>query len=271
MSLKEFLNEEKQYRKEKRAEQKKQKKQSLTRGQKVYKFVSIIFVIAIIFGALSYSCRSIGGVGEWGQLNDLNSDVKQILNAVPNESDVLGDNVKIQDSDRQSFVDKLISVGVDYGGDSEQAPTGDFELTSREIGAYVKDFWDEMNNNQKFEILSYKIYFGGEKFYEQSILKFYLNKYFDNSDLPVMYVTSVSQVEVQSGNLNIISTSSIINTLSEQESREIFDALNKKTIVYSFETISNLNINGAINSLSLVTKTKMTLEDGKIKFVLNEK
>lgn len=271
MSLKDFLQEEKKYRKEQRAEQKKQKKQPLTRGQIVYKIVSIIFAIALVIGAFSYSCRALSGTSNWGQLGDLNSQVKQKLSSVPSEEEVLGDNVKIKESDRKSFVDKLLAVGIDYDGESKQAPTGDFELTSIDIGAYAVDFNKETGNNQKFEILSYKIYFGGEYFYEQSIAKFYLNKYFGNTDLPIMYVNSVSMIQIQSGSLKILSTTSTINNLNQVDSDQIMDALDKKTLVYSFESLANTTINGAINSLSLVTKTKMTLEDNKIKFVLSEK
>lgn len=271
MSLKDFLQEEKKYRKEQRAEQKKQKKQPLTRGQIVYKIVSIIFAIALIIGAFSYSCRAFGGTNDWGKLSDLNSQVKQKLSSVPSEEDVLGDNVKIKESDRKVFVDKLLAVGIDYDGDSTQTPTADFELTSMDIGAYAVDFNKETGNNQKFEILSYKIYFGGEYFYEQSIAKFYLNKYFGNTDLPIMYVNSVSMIQIQSGSLKILSTTSTINNLNQDDSDQIMYALDKKTLVYSFESLANTTINGAVNSLSLATKTKMTLEDNKIKFVLSEK
>ena len=68
MGLKEFFQEEKEARKQRKLEKKLNKKSPLTREQKFYKIAGIVVGIMVTFGALTYSCKSLAS-GDF-DLND---------------------------------------------------------------------------------------------------------------------------------------------------------------------------------------------------------
>lgn len=271
MSLKEFLHEERLNRKQMRLERKKNKKQPLTKSQKVHKVVSIIFVIAVIIGAFAFAFSGVGKY-DYSKINDLPQEIVDYINEPIDESLIFDGKIKLSSADLTNCKTTLNSVGLSFDDDesSNTTPTSDFELSSREIGALSQSLIYEISKSNKLEINYFEIFFDITKncIYETSIVKVNLRDYFSGSKLPQIYVVSTSVLEVHVNTLEAISFESYVNNFDKTISSQIFESLNKKSILTKFDELTNKSINSSINTFNALLNTKMALANDKICFGL---
>lgn len=270
MSLKEFLHEEKLERKRIRAELKQGKKQPRTTREKVYKIVSIIFVIAVVCGSLIFACNNMSGGYDWNTINGITEEVKGKLERNIDVNVLLGD-MAITNDDKLSCRAKFVDSGIDFDqidNKKKIVPNSNIELNSREACVLVKDILTDLDSSQNIEVLGIKIYNELHVMYQKSVIKVKLSDYITNANLPDIYLTSVSKCEIQDKQITALNYSTIINNLSIEESQEILQILNKNVITTNFKKLGNDNVNTALNIINTLMDTKLEIYSDIIKFVI---
>lgn len=270
MSLKEFLHEERLERKRIRAELKQGKKQPRTTREKVYKIVSIIFVIAVVCGSLIFACNNMSGGYDWNAITGITEEVKSKLERNVDVTALLGD-MAITNDDVLSCRAKFINSGVDFDkidGKEKVIPSDSIELNSREAGVLAKDILSDLDNSQKIEILGLKIYNELQIMYQKSVIKVKLSDYITNANLPDIYLTSISKCEIQDKQITALNYSTTINDLSLEESAEILEILNRNVITTNFQKLGNDNVNMSFNIVNALMDTKLEIYSDIIKFVI---
>lgn len=268
MSLKEFLSEEKQVRKQMRAERKQNKKHPKTKREKIYKIAGIICTIAIICGAFFYTCRNLSGGYDWDNISGITTEIKEKLEKDVNKAQLVGD-FEITSSDEENCKAKLLSVGIDYsqlGTQSTFQPSSSFSLNSGETGAIAKSILSEINNG-KYALVAFKLYSDTTYVYEVSVIKVNLSKYISSSKLPDIYISTTSKCEIQNKELTALNYVSTINNLSVDESEEILDLLNKNILVSNLKKIASDDVNSAINTLNMIFGTKLDVMSDTVSFL----
>lgn len=272
MSLRDFLREEKQERKRMRQENKKNKKQPKTKSEKVYKFVSVIFVLVLIIIFFSTTCKSFGSAGNsLKSLIGYTDEIKQNLNIATNETELFGDNPKINTQDYNQLKTTLSSVGIDIenlDSDNSIVPTSSFVLTDRELGALAKNISQDLNASNDFEILSFKMFSVGDIVYEKSIVYIDLSKYISKGNLPKIYISSTSKVKYYDKKLVALTFENRVNNLEEKVSSEILDFLNKNAMLTNFKELCNTNINYVLTLFNSMMNTKIYLQSNGMDFQL---
>lgn len=268
MSLKEFLSEEKQVRKQMRAERKQHKKHPKTKREKIYKIAGIICTIAIICGALLYTCRNLSSGYDWENISGITTEIKEKLEKDVDKSLIVGD-FEITSSDEESCKAKLQSVGIDYSQINTLGtyqPSSSFSLNSGEAGAIAKSLLGEINDG-KYELVAFKLYSDISYVYEVSVIKVNLSKYISSSKLPDIYISTTSKCEIQNKELTALNYVSTINNLTLDESEEILDLLNNNILISNLKKIACDEVNSAINTLNIVFDTKLDVTSDTISFL----
>ena len=275
MSLKEFLKEQKAERKQMREEMKKSKKQPKTKREKVYKIVGIIFAIAVAVGAIAYAFRGVGSGYDWSKISGLTDEMKTKLSEPIDENALFGGHEKLNENDLNSCKVKLQSVGLDIEEIDETqgfSPSGSFVLNSRELGALANYILLDLQSDQSVDIQYVQIYSKIQNesviYYEKIISKIDLSTLIKDANLPSIYVTTESKFEVQNKELVALNFSSMVNNLDENESLEIFEALNKTLIMTKLDKLGVSYFNSSINLFNNLNGTKMVLYSDSIEFVV---
>lgn len=270
MSLREFLREEKQVRKQMREERKQNKKQPKTTREKVYKVVGILFTIAVICGAFMYACSNMSGGYDWNTITGINNEIIQKLESDVDKSLIVGD-FELTKANVDSCKEKFLNAGIDYSKINESA---DFDLSSSiylnsgEAGVIVQDILSEVNGeNNKYELIAFKMYSDTTYVYEVSVMKVCLSKYINNANLPDVYISTKSKCEVQNENLTALNYITTINNLDIEECQEILDILNKNILVSDLKKIATDDVNSAINALNVLLGTKLYISSDSVSFI----
>lgn len=269
MSIREFLHEQKIERKQMRAERKLNKKQPKTKKEKVYKVVWILFVLFLIFGSLYFAFRNVSSGYDFDKISGLTEEMQENLSK-PCDIDLLLGDSKISLADEKSYKAKMEVVGLD----DEQILEGDFVLpdslclNAKEVGVLCKNISSQLYSDTKSELLAFRLYYDilDDCFYEESVFKVYLNKYISNGNLPDVYIKTVSKCEVQNKQITALTYTATINNLTEEDSANILDVLNKNVIIYNFSKMCNDDINGIINIFNTFLSAKLQIENDMITF-----
>lgn len=264
MNLKEFLKEERDARKDRRQQEKILRKKHKSPEQKRYVIFSIIFTIIIICSFFLFYCTGNNDPYDWNSVIGITNEMKTNLTKEFDENTLYFSN-KLDNSDLDKLNQNLQNVGIrtDESLDTTNF-AGDLILTDREIGAFAVQMNDSLGATLN-EICAIQIYMVGEVFYEKSLVKINLTSMSLGNDLPSIYLTTTSKIEVLSKTLSILQSSAIINNLTQSESDEILTVLNNNTS-RNLKSYANEVINSYINLLCTSLDTDMELLDGAIKY-----
>lgn len=266
MSLKSFWEEEKQARKQRKLEKKLRKKSPLTGEQKFVKIAGIIVGILVAFGACFYSCSAFAGDYDWADFIGITDEMIAELEK-PVDENLLFANGRIIKDDYDSYKIKLVDAGADvFESDADELyATKSFALTDKEVGALVNSLLAESGTETNMNVLDFEIFYENEYFYEKSIVSIDLNEVVEGENLPKVYLTSTSKVEVLNGQICVLSTSLQINAIEENINKEIVELLQKYNN-FNLVSASNTTINLIISLFAENNNTKISLKDNCIEF-----
>lgn len=265
MSLKDFLKEEREERKARKLEKKMAKKSPKTNEQKYYKIAGIITGVLITFGAIFSSCKNCGGF-EFN-LNEAVGITDEMIVELkkPVDENLLFIDGKITKDDYNSMIDKLNSVEANiFESDKLIKPTDDFVLNSKEVGSLINGMMSS-GDSVYFDILSFKIFYENNYYYEESIVRVNLNDIVQGQDLPIVYVRSTSKVDILSGELCVLSTNLRINMLEEEMNNQIVDILKSYGGFNSVNTMNNM-VNLALDLFAKSINTSISFVNDGIGF-----
>ncbi len=269
MSIREYLHEQKLERKQMRAERKLNKKQPKTKKEKVYKVAWILFVLFVIFGSLYFAFSNISSGYDFDKITGMTEEMKENLSKSCDVDLLIGDN-KISLADEKNYAEKMEAVGLD----DEQSVEDNFVLenslclNSKEVGVLYQKASLQLYSDKRSELLAFRLYYDilDDCFYEESVFKIYLSKYISNGNLPDIYIKTVSKCEVQNKQITALTYTATINNLTEEDSAEILDVLNKNVLIYDFSKMGSDNINGVINLFNTFLSAKLLIENDMITF-----
>lgn len=225
MSLIDFLKEEKEERKQRRKLQKEKKKKYKTPEQKRYRIYGFITVLLIIFGVFFTTCNTSDNDYTWNKIIGITDEMIIELEKEVDESKIMPEGM-IADAEWIECNTILVGAGIDLEKeDNDFVIYNNFTLTDRQTGALIKKLWTILSNNVVKNICDLEIYAVGEKFYMRSVVYLDLSQLILGADLPSVYLTTVSHVEVLDNYLTCMSNDVIINNLSTDVSNEIINVL----------------------------------------------
>lgn len=276
--IKEFWAEQKDERKQRKLLKKQQKKQ-LTKIDKARKVSGIFVTILIIIGAFGFTCSGSGNSSGVNWKDAIGITEEYIIEMEkPVDENLLFPNGKIMEDDWLSFVNVMKNGGMNVFDAENKVDdsllegaelVSPIDVNGRHLGAISKEMNIVMGVGEITNICYFEIFKENDKFYEKSIVYLDLSKSIKDIDLPAVYLTTVSEVKVLSGQLYAMNYKVIINELSQELSDEILATLNDLTddkitrlanstinnYIYMF--FSSINVNFALsdNGLKLYSGT----------------
>lgn len=266
MSLIDFLKEEREERKKRKKLQKEQKKQKLTREQKKYKIFGIITGCLITFGAIFSCCSSLGGGDySWNKLVGITDDMIIELEKPVAEKDIIPGKI-IGDSDWNSCKQKLLNVGIDIEDESGADPDvlESFYLSDRDLGSMAKQSLEKIGGYNA-KIMDFEIYAIGNTYYERSVILINLSNVVLASNLPSVYITTISKIEVLGNNVTCMDYDVKINNIEKNMNDMILDVL-KTSSTTDIKTVGNSLVNTTINAFAMTIDAEITLHHGQVYF-----
>lgn len=269
MSLKSFLEEEKQARKQRKLEKKLNKKSPLTGEQRFIKIAGIITGVLITFCALFFSCKSLfSGDFDWNEIVGITDEMIEELEKPVDENLLFADG-RILAEDYNLCKVKLNSANANVidSKESELEATSSFSLNSKEVGALVNLLFSQSGNASSLSVLDFNIFYDNEHFYEKSVTLVDLNEVVssEGKKLPKVYLTSISKIEVLNAQITVLDTKLKINAIEDSVNEDILELLKKYTN-FTFMSAANTTINMVINLFADSVKTKVFLIDNGIEF-----
>ena len=266
MNLKEFLAEEKELRKERKLEKKKAKKSPKTGEEKFIKIASIITGILISFMALFRACSGFSGSDfSWNKLVGISDEMITALEA-PVDEDIMFPLGKIDVIDLDNCIVKLNDANANIFDSEETKASKSFTLNSRELGAFAnKVFKSNKETLIKLDVLSFEIFAKDSDFYEKSIVLIDLSELTEIDNLPKVYLTSESKIDILDSQICILKTDLKVNQISDQLNDEIVELLGNYSSFKLIE-ISNSLINSSLSLFASGIGTSVVLMDGGINF-----
>lgn len=266
MSLIDFLKEEREEKKRRKKLQKEQKKHKLTSEQKRYKIFGIITGCLITFGAIFSCCSSMGGGSySWNNLIGITDEMIVALEKEVAEKDVINGQI-IGENDWNSCNEKLLNAGIDIENDfiTEITINDSFYLSDRELGAMAKQSLEKLGSNNA-KVMDFEIYAIGEIYYEKSVVLVNLSNIVINSNLPNVYITTTSKIEVLSNTIICMDYDVKINNIEKEMNDKILDVI-KNSSTTDIQTIGNSLINTTINTFALTIGAEIVLHHGQVYF-----
>lgn len=265
MSLIDFLKEENAERKKRRKEQKANKKKVRTPEQKRYRIYAFITVLLIIFGVFFSTCNTNGEPFTWNKIIGITNEMIVELEKDIDETGLFPKG-KISELDWESCNNVLKDSGINFDTqDDSFVQYESFSLTDRQVGALAKKMLADLDNSVIKNVCDLKIYAVGEQFYMRSVVYIDLSTMIVGAELPSVYLTSTSKVEILSNSLVCMSNQVLINNLSPEVSSEIISVFDKNSST-KISTIAGEIISTSITLFGESVGMEMQLRHGYIDF-----
>lgn len=266
MNLKEFLTEEKELRKERKLEKKKAKKSPKTSEEKFIRIASVITGILISFMALFRACSGFSGEGfSWNKIVGISDEMIVAIEA-PVDENIMFPTGKIDPVDLDNCIVKLNEANANIFNNEDVKASKSFTLNDRELGAFANNiFKSDKETPIKLDVLSFEIFEKDSDFYEKSIVLLNLSEITEIENLPKVYLTSESKIDILDSQICILKTDLKVNQISDEINEEIVELLNNYS---SFKLIemSNSLINSSLNLFASTIGASVVLIDGGINF-----
>ncbi len=267
--IKEFWQEVKEERKLKKQLKKQNKKRRLTGEEKAYKVFGILLGFFVLFGSIFFTCNRPKGDGEvsWGDAVGLTPEMVEELEKPVDENLILT-NGKLNFDDYMSFVKVFTDAGVkcfnedgeiiDSANEKDAYITSTVTLNDKQLGGYCRETNRDMGFVGTIDLLDLDIFSENEKTYLKTIVYCKLDKVINNTDLPNVYLTSISEIRVLSGSLAILDTTVQINQISQESNDFIVEKLDELSD-NAFSTLANDTMSLYINMIKSVFNTTITI------------
>ena len=266
--IKEFWQERKNEKKRLKEEKKNNRKSPKTKEQIAYKVFGILFSLFLIFGSIGYSCTiSCSGGYSWDDLIGVNDEISLALSQSVNIEELIPDG-QLAEYDWSSCIAKLndakIDFVTDFNLDSKKVDVGatiesNLNLTNRELGALLSRYVSNSNRSSYLSLLDFKVYNDQDNYYIQSVIELNLKKYM-NSNLPNIYLTSISLVSTYDRRVYVSNTSIVINQLQTDMNKKVLDVLGNNIV--DIDILTNELLITYINSFATSIKANVILLDG---------
>lgn len=285
--IKEFWQEVRQERKDKRRLKKENKKNKLTGEEKATKIFGILFGFFVFFGSIIFACNnmSLGDLSDinWGSAIGLSDEMVEELEK-PVDENLLLINGRIGDDDYTNFINAWINAGADESCFDEDSGVTDGEegeevdlsglyinselyLSSRVIGAWCKETNIDIGYSSNVDILDMLIYKENNNYYMSTISYCNLKNILGIEGLPSIYLKSVSEVAILSGKLTVLSTGLYINALDKDMNEEIVNKINDISDDKLSSLVNDMIVTAYINPLKDLMRANIYLSGNGIIFV----
>ncbi len=286
--IKEFWQEVRQERKDKKRLKRENKKNKLTGEEKATKIFGILFGFFVFFGSIIFACNnmSLGDLSDinWGSAIGLSDEMVEELEK-PVDENLLLINGRISDDDYTSFVNAWINAGADEsyfeedGGiiDDEESDeetdlsglyiNSELYLSSRVIGAWCKETNIDIGYSSSVDILDMLIYKENNNYYMSTISYCNLKNILGIEGVPNIYLKSVSEVSILNGKLTILGTELYINALDEEMNEKIVDKINDISDDKLSSLVNDMVVTAYINPLKDLMRANIYLSSNGVIFV----
>ena len=287
--IKEFWQEVREEKKERKRLKKQRKKLALTGEQKATKIMAILFGFFVFFGSLFFACSgfSLGDLTiTWGQLVGLDAEIVEQLEAPVDENLLLIDG-RITNDDYMSFVNAWITAGADPSYFDETGELIDKEveddgveedaevlyidsvlnLNGKELGGWCRETNIDLGYVSTMDILDMKFYKIGEQHYMSTIALCKLSKLLESDEVPNVYLKTVSPIKILDGSIAILGCELYINQLSEESNKIVVDKINEVTSDKLTTLVNDLVVTAYINPLKTIFNATMALTDNGVSFI----
>lgn len=276
--IKEFWQERREEKKRLKQQKKEQRKKPKTKEQIAYKVFGFLFVIFIIFGSLSYSCRgscSSDPVNyDWDKIMGITDEMKAALNATYDKNSLIKN--PIDSSDWVDCKAKIIASGLENVIDDDkiceeslldesiniQSP---MILTDSELSALLGAFEDDAEYSKKMQLKSLVIYDKDGQVYLESLYLMDLSIIYSETLLPKISITSTSYLDVVADQISCLSTTIRLNLIEEALNEEIVNVINDSSF-FDLDFYTNKMIASNINLFAEYISANISLNGLSIKF-----
>ncbi|MBQ7351758.1 MAG: hypothetical protein IJW59_02680 [Clostridia bacterium] len=241
--IKEFWQEHREQKKQLKKERKQSKKHPKTKEQVAYKVFGIIFVIGLMIGSVAFCCRGTGDVPpsySWDNIIGITDEMKTALTKSVDEKELFDDAVDIVDWSmaRDKLVagglGKLIvndSVDVDKLNSKEVAISSNIDLKENELCALVSKMTEGDEYEDYLQLLFIDIYWEDTQAYLKTIIKMDLSFLIAGTELPQVYVTTVSCLDILNEDLASVGEYIQLNQVEKKLNDEIVETINKNSLL----------------------------------------
>lgn len=274
MSLKEFFDEQKELRKQKKLLKKQQKKNPLTGEQKAYKIFGIILGISVTVGALAYSCSSLSDVFgsdvNWNEIVGISKDLEdKLLESVEINSllrsEILGnkDWIDCQNVFVDAGLDIITNSKIDMDKLSNAIIVNNFVLTDRQIGAFIKESIEA--DTAIVDVYEINIFTEDNKVFLRSLSKVNVAKISTLGNIPNLIFENISELRVLDKELTAINSKLKINNLTDDEKESLVKSINVSGLI-DIDSYANNIINMSLNTFVEYIKANIKITNDKILF-----
>ena len=133
------------------------------------------------------------------------------------------------------------------------------------MGALSKKLLADVGNSKDITICDMEFYSIGANNYEKTIVIMDLSKVINGTNLPSVYLTTISRIEVLNNSLICLSTEMIINEIGKDLNDSIIEILNKASY-NQFTKSTNESINYMLNLFAESICAEMIVSHGEVEF-----
>ncbi len=240
--IKDFWQERKDEKKRLKQQKKQNKKLPKTREQKAYKIFGVCFALFLIFGSIFYTCRGLNDVDDysWDKMLGISEEMKIKLATPINRADLISTK-QLDAIDWSNCKDSLIEAGV--GGvllsdeislevlsDKSITLTSTLSLDSRNLGALSKKMI-ATSVYDSVELIETVLTYDNNTLRLTSLIYLDLTSVVLGNNLPYVYVTTTSVVNILNNDMYCMNSEFRINDFSENDNDEIMQIINKNSLV----------------------------------------
>lgn len=274
--IKEFWQERREEKKRQKQLRKENKKLPKTKEQIAYKVFGFLFTIFLIFGSIGYACNKTGSFDNinWNNVIGVTEEMLEALDK-PVDKNLIINECVISYADWGSAQEELQSVGVEIAVENklnvEVLLNEGFNLSSEitfkmmSLGALTNQMIEELGKGDSIELHSFKLYLEENDLMLKSVCSIDLSAIVVNSSLPIVYVTTVSRLNVLNKKLYSLDSEIQINQLDKKLNDEIVDFINSKSFL-SINDYSNDHIVEEINLFATLVNAEIEISGQNITF-----
>ena len=240
--IKDFWKDRKEEKKRLKELKKQNKKLPATREQRAYKIFGVCFAFFLIFGCIFKACSGSSDTSgfSWESIIGITDEMKGKLEAPVSKKDLLFDK-QIDIVDWSYCKDILINAGVgsviidnqismlDVVGKTVSI-TSPIVLDSRMLGALSQKLIENILYGGDVELVEVMLEIVDSKLIMKSLVRLNLSTVVLSNNLPSVYVTTTSTVQILNKEMFALDSSCRINNLEESDNDAIIELINKNSL-----------------------------------------
>ena len=241
--IKDFWQERKAEKKRLKELKKQNKKLPKTKEQKAYKIFGVCFALFLIFGSIFYTCKGVSDIDNysWDSLIGISEEMKSKLATPVNRADLITTK-QLDTVDWSNCKDDLIGSGV--GGviiadeidleiltDKTITLNSTLSLDSRNLGALAKKMLAISSYGNSVELIETILTYENNELSLRSLVYLDLTAVVLGNNLPYVYVTTTSVVNILNNDMYCMNSEFVINNFSEEDNIEVMEVIDENALV----------------------------------------